>query len=118
MPFGTPGGDVQCQAMLQVFLNIAEFQMDPQEAVDAPRFASYNFPGSFFPHTYHPGLLMVEGRIEDLTFSQLEEKGHKVEGWPEWAWRAGGICAIVVDSINGVLLGAADPRRECYALGW
>jgi gamma-glutamyltranspeptidase/glutathione hydrolase len=118
MPFGTPGGDVQCQAMLQVFLNIAEFQMDPQEAVDAPRFASYNFPGSFFPHTYHPGLLMVERRVEGSTFSQLEERGHKVEGWPEWAWRAGGICAIVVDSINGVLLGAADPRRECYALGW
>ena len=49
MPFGTPGGDVQCQAMLQVFLNIIEFQIDPQEAVELPRFATFNFPNSFSP---------------------------------------------------------------------
>lgn len=118
MPFGTPGGDVQCQAMLQVFLNIAEFQMDPQEAVEAPRFATYNFPNSFSPHAYYPGLLRVEKRVEDSKSSPLKEKGHRIEWWPDWAWKAGGVCAIVVDSVNGVLLGAADPRRECYALGW
>jgi gamma-glutamyltranspeptidase/glutathione hydrolase len=118
MPFGSPGGDVQCQAMLQVFLNVVEFQMDPQEAVEAPRFATYNFPGTFFPHDYHPGLLRVERRVEDSTFSQLKEKGHTVEWWPEWAWKAGGVCAIVVDPVTGVLLGAADPRRESQALGW
>jgi len=118
MPFGTPGGDVQCQAMLQVFLNVVEFGMDPQEAVEASRFATFNFPNSFFPHDYHPGLLKVERRIDDSTLSQLREKGHRAEWWPEWAWKAGAVCAIVVDSVNGVLLGAADPRRESYALGW
>jgi len=118
MPFGTPGGDVQCQAMLQVFLNIVEFRMDPQEAVEVPRFATFNFPNSFFPHAYNQGLLDVEKRIEDSTFNQLKEKGHRAEWWPAWAWKAGGVCAIVVDSVNGVLLGAADPRRESYALGW
>ena len=55
MPFGTPGGDVQCQAMLQVFLNINVFGMAPQAAVEAPRFAGYSFPGSFEPHPYYPG---------------------------------------------------------------
>jgi len=118
MPFGTPGGDVQCQAMLQTFLNIIEFQMDPQEAVEAPRFATFNFPSSFFPHHYYRGLLKTEKRIEDSVFSQLNEKGHNVEWWSEWAWEAGAVCTIVVDSVNKVLLGAADPRRECYALGW
>ena len=118
MPIGTPGGDVQCQAMLQVFLNIVEFGMDPQEAVEAPRFATLNFPNSFFPHAYHKGLLNVEKRIEDSTFNQLNEKGHSAEWWPDWAWKAGAVCAIVVDSANGILLGAADPRRESYALGW
>ncbi|MBI1965005.1 MAG: gamma-glutamyltransferase, partial [Betaproteobacteria bacterium] len=49
MPFGTPGGDVQCQAMLQVFLNINVFGMDAQAAVEAPRFANYSYPGSFEP---------------------------------------------------------------------
>ena len=55
MPFGTPGGDVQTQAMLQVFLNIHLFGMEVQEAVEAPRVASYSFPSSFEPHAYHPG---------------------------------------------------------------
>jgi len=55
MPFGTPGGDVQCQAMLQVFLNINVFGMSPQAAVEAPRFAGYSYPGSFEPHPYYPG---------------------------------------------------------------
>jgi gamma-glutamyltranspeptidase/glutathione hydrolase len=104
--------------MLQVFLNIIEFQMDPQEAVEAPRFATFNFPNSFFPHDYHPGLLRVEKRVQESTFNQLKEKGHRVELWPDWAWRAGNVCSIIVDSVNGVLLGAADPRREAYALGW
>ena len=118
MAFGTPGGDVQCQSMLQVFLNIVEFEMDPQEAVEKPRFATYNFPGSFVPHAYNPGLLRVEKRVEESIISELKEKGHTVNPWADWCWRAGGICAVVVDADNGVLLGAADPRRECYAMGW
>src|SRR5262249_49522170 len=49
MPLGTPGGDVQCQAMAQVFLNVAVFGMEPQAAIEAPRFATYSYPGSFEP---------------------------------------------------------------------
>ena len=54
MPFGTPGNDVQPQAMLQVFLNMAVFDMAPQQAIEQPRFASSSFPGSSDPHTYTP----------------------------------------------------------------
>ena len=54
MPFGTPGGDSQCTAMVQMFLNIVEFGMNPQEAVEQPRFVPWNFPNSFWPHTYQP----------------------------------------------------------------
>ena len=64
MPFGTPGGDVQTQAMLQVFLNIHLFGMEAQEAVEAPRVASYSFPSSFAPHDYYPGRLKLESRID------------------------------------------------------
>ena len=118
MPFGAPGGDAQVQAMLQVFLNIVEFRMDPQEAVEVPRFSTFNFPNSFFPHTYHAGLLMLEKGIEETVSMGLKNKGYRAKWWPERAWRAGGVCAIVVDSVNGILLGAADPRVESYALGW
>lgn len=118
MVLGTPGGDTQCQTMLQAFLNIVEFGMDLQLAVEVPRFSTFSFPNSFYPHDYHPGLLRLEKRINPEVIRALEEKGHRVEMWPEWAWKAGGICAILIDRKNGVLTGAADPRRESYAIGW
>src|SRR5258705_4340356 len=117
MPFGTPGGDVQTQAMLQVFLNIHLFGMEVQEAVEAPRAASYSFPSSFEPHAYHPGRLNLEGRIDRSTGDELGCLGHKVAWWPEWTWLAGAVCAIIADKESGVLKGAADPRPPGYALG-
>jgi gamma-glutamyltranspeptidase/glutathione hydrolase len=117
MPFGTPGGDVQTQAMLQVFLNVHLFGMEPQEAVEAPRAASYSFPSSFEPHDYHPGRLNLESRIDRGTGEALAELGHKVAWWPDWTWLAGAVCTIIADRESGVLKGGADPRRPSYALG-
>src|SRR3954470_24502593 len=54
MPFGTPGGDVQIQAMLQVLMNVLHFGMEVQDAIEAPRVASYSFPSSFAPFEYFP----------------------------------------------------------------
>jgi gamma-glutamyltranspeptidase/glutathione hydrolase len=118
MPFGTPGGDVQTQAMLQVFLNIHLFGMDVQEAVEAPRGASYSYPSSFEPHAYHPGLLNLESRIDRATGDALGHLGHRVEWWPDWTWLAGAVCTIVANRETGLLSGGADPRRPSYALGW
>jgi gamma-glutamyltranspeptidase/glutathione hydrolase len=118
MAFGTPGGDVQCQAMLQVFLNIVAFGLDPQQAVEAPRFVSASFPNSFEPHAYHPGRLNVETNIPEGVRAELERRGHKLHLWPERAWRAGAVSAVVIDANEGVLQAAADPRRMNYALAW
>ena len=117
MPFGTPGGDVQTQAMLQVFLNIHLFGMETQEAVEAPRVASYSFPSSFEPHAYHPGRLNLESRIDRPTGEALGRLGHTIEWWPDWTWEAGAVCAIVGDQESGVLKAGADPRRPSYAVG-
>ena len=118
MPFGTPGGDVQPQSMLQVFLNVNVFGMAAQSAIEAPRFANYSYPGSFEPHAYFPGRLYLEARIPKTTGDELARLGHKVYWWDEWTWRAGAPCTIVVDHKTGVLHGGADPRRPAYALGW
>ena len=75
MPFGTPGGDVQCQAMLQVFLNIHQFGMDPQTAIEAPRFATYSAPSSFEPHEADPGVLKIENRIDKATGDSARRQG-------------------------------------------
>jgi gamma-glutamyltranspeptidase/glutathione hydrolase len=118
MPFGTPGGDVQVQAMLQAFLNMAEFGMNPQQAVEAPRAVTYSAPNSFWPHAALPGAVRAESRIGARTLRALTARGHRAEPWPDWSWLAGAVCAIVADRDAGVLTAAADPRRESYALGW
>jgi gamma-glutamyltranspeptidase/glutathione hydrolase len=118
VPFGTPGGDVQSQAMLQTYLNLFVFDMDVQAAIEAPRFATSSFPSSFAPYEYFPGRLNLEGRIDKATGDQLAAMGHKVNWWPEWNWLAGAMCAIVADRKTGQLRGGADPRRASYALGW
>lgn len=117
MPFGTPGGDVQCQAMLQVLLNILLFGMNPQAAVEAPRFATYSFPNSFAPHDVYPGRLNLEGRIASQTQAELSALGHDVSMWPEWSPLAGAVCLIFQDLERATLAGAADPRRPAMAVG-
>lgn len=118
MPFGTPGGDVQTQAMLQVLLNVSVFGMDLRTAVESPRFASYSFPSSFEPHEAYPNRLAVEGRMDAKTFAGLEARGHDVLRWPDWTRLAGTVNTIVKDTKAGVLTAAADPRRATYAVGW
>jgi len=118
MPFGSPGNDIQPQAMLQVFLNVNAFGMDVQSAIEAPRFATYSFPSSSSPHAYHPGRLNLESRIPAATGDELAALGHDVKWWPDVEWRAGAVCTIRVNPQTGILEGGADPRRPAYALGW
>lgn len=118
MPFGSPGSEVLGQAQLQVFLNVNVFGMRPQAAVDAPRFASYSWPASALPHTYHPGRLNVEAEIFDGSGDALAALGHKVERWPSRQWSAGSVAIIRKDLRTGVMQAGADPRRTAYAVGW
>jgi gamma-glutamyltranspeptidase/glutathione hydrolase len=117
-PYGTPGNDVQPQAMVQLAINLIDFGMDPQAAVEAPRVASFNYPRSSHPHPYSPNLVNAESRIPSQVLQSLREMGHLVEPWPEWEPRAGSLCAVVADPDRGTLTGAADPRRLAYAIGW
>jgi gamma-glutamyltranspeptidase/glutathione hydrolase len=115
MPFGTPGGDVQQQAMLQVLLNVTVFGMPLQEAIEAPRVASRSFPDSFWPHAYSPGKLEVERRVARDTRDGLTALGHQVAEWPDWEWRAGAVCAVKIGP-EGTRWGGADPRRGALAI--
>ena len=115
MPFGTPGGDVQQQAMLQVFLNTTVFGLPLQEAIEAPRVASRSFPDSFWPHAYSPGKLEVERRVARDTRDTLAGLGHEIAEWPEWEWRAGAVCAVKVGP-EGTRWGGADPRRGAHSI--
>jgi len=116
MPFGTPGGDVQIQAMLQVMLNVLHFGMEVQDAIEAPRVASYSFPSSFAPFEYFPGRLALEGRIEQATKDALAARGHEIQDWPDWTMLAGSVEAILTDPTTGMMGAGADPRRPAYAI--
>ena len=117
MPFGTPGGDLQVQAMTQVFLNMMAFGMDAQRAVEEPRVYSYSFPNSFAPHAYYPGLLRVEDGVPGETVTELDRLGHKTVSWPADEWPRTGVCVAIDDTARRVKFGAADSRRTGYALG-
>lgn len=117
MSFGTPGGESQTQAIIQVFLNITVFGMDPQEAISAPRFISLNWPNSFAPHEYFPGQIELEASIYDSCGAQLEAMGYKVTRIDDWDNGFGSVCAIIKDPVSGKLLGGADPREVSWAEG-
>ena len=104
--------------MLQTFLNIVVGGMDVQQAIEAPRFGTFSYPESFYPHTYRPGRLNLEGRIDAKIGDELAARGHDIEWWPDWTRIAGNVCAIRVVRESGSLEAGADARAEAYASGW
>jgi gamma-glutamyltranspeptidase/glutathione hydrolase len=115
LAFGTPGGDQQDQWTLQFFLNVVDFGMDLQEALDAPTVHSRHFPGSFYPHQADPGGVRVESRIPAEVRDELAARGHDVA--LDGPWNHGQV-TVVARERNGVLSGAASPRgRVAYVMG-
>ena len=117
MVLSTPGGDNQDQALLQVLLNIIEFGMNPQEAVEAPRFDTQHYVSSFDDHEFLPGSLNVESRVSLKTIQELSQKGHKVKVQGEWGTLSAPT-VIMFDPKTGVAAAGADPRRSRYAVAW
>ena len=117
MILSTPGGDNQDQALLQVLLNIIEFGMSPQEAVEAPRFDTQHYVSSFDNHEFRAGVLNIESRIPADVIAALESRGHKMK--TQSAWGTGSAPTVIVyDVRSGVISGGADPRRGRYAVAW
>jgi len=116
MVLGSPGGDDQCLRTMQTFLNMVEFGMNIQQAIEAPRWSTRSFPASYFPHTMYPGDLTLEDRIPESVRAALAQRGHKLR--LQGPWSLGANAAIVVDPITGVLSAGADPRADACALAW
>jgi gamma-glutamyltranspeptidase / glutathione hydrolase len=117
MVFGTPGGDQQDQWTLQFFLNVVDFGMDVQAALDAPTFHTQHFPSSFYPRSAFPKRLVVEARIPAEVRDELARRGHEIVVTGDWA--NGRVLAIRFDRARGLIFGGASPRNETgYAIGW
>lgn len=113
---GSPGGDDQVMRTMQTLINVVDFGMNIQQAIEAPRWSSNSFPSSPFPHTMLPGEMWVEARIPETTQKELIARGHKLRVAGPWSLSAS--AGIIVDSKTGVLSAGADPRVQAYAWAW
>jgi len=111
--FGTPGADKQVQVNLQVAVAMMDFGLDPQQAIEAPRWSS-NQPGdeANYPHTSEDSLT-IETSFAPQTLAGLEKRGHKLK--PVRPYEAP--CSVEAIRIldNGVRMAASDPRRDGWA---
>jgi gamma-glutamyltranspeptidase/glutathione hydrolase len=115
LAFAVQGADLQDQNLLQFFLNIVEFGMTPQQAVEAPNFASWQMHGSLAPHDYFPGRITLNDAIPDWIRRDLRGRGYK----PEFAARTSGpINAILLDHAQGTMWGGSSNHGEDYGIAW
>jgi len=117
MVLSTPGGDNQDQSLIQVLLNIVEFGMNVQEAVEAPRFQTLHLVSSFDDHRFNPGMLNLEDRVAKEVRDDLASRGHKVEVQAAFG-NPSAPTVIRFYSDSGVIEAGADPRRGRYAIAW
>ena len=110
---GSPGADEQPQTNFQIIHDLIDLHMDPQSAVEAPRWSHQ--PGTP-PRDQLPEALRMEEGFDAATVDGLRKKGHKVSLVERWSF--GSAKVIVRDRENGCWLGGADPRRVAYALGY
>ncbi|MFV8819278.1 gamma-glutamyltransferase family protein [Haliea sp. E17] len=114
MALGTPGGETIGQTQFQVLVNVLDFGMGVQEAIEAPRFSIFAAP-----NFYKAGAqitLRIEDRVPVALFEGLVERGHAIELAPSYS--LGSIQAILRNASLGTVTAGADPRRAAYAVGW
>jgi gamma-glutamyltranspeptidase/glutathione hydrolase len=111
LAIGTPGGDSQDQQILLVLLNIIDFGMDVQAAIEAPRVNSLHPQSSFDDHRAQPGVLEIERSYAPDVVEELRARGHVVRLRAPYGISTG-IVVAGMDPVTGRLRGGADPRRE------
>jgi gamma-glutamyltranspeptidase/glutathione hydrolase len=105
LALGTPGSYGILQTQVQALVQYLDFALPLQEAIEAPR-----------ARLWDGRSIQVEGRVPAGIVAALKERGHGIEAFLPWTMKVGGIQAVAVDPATGVMTGAADPRRDGYAV--
>jgi gamma-glutamyltranspeptidase/glutathione hydrolase len=116
MAFSVQGGDGQDQDLLQFFLNLVEFGMTPQEAVEAPGFYSFQMRASFDNHKTEPGTIQLNESTPAWIRKELRGMGYTRQRFTQWS--TGPITAVMIDRRFGTFWGAAGNHGEDYGIGW
>jgi gamma-glutamyltranspeptidase / glutathione hydrolase len=106
MAFGIMGGWNQSQAHAQFVADIADFKMNIQAALEAPRFSKHTFEGCD---------VMMENRFSATVRNELSAKGHEIQVLGTFSSGVGGGQAVLRDFSTGVNYGASDPRKDGQA---
>jgi gamma-glutamyltranspeptidase/glutathione hydrolase len=115
LAFAVQGGDTQDQNLLQFFLNVVEFGMSPQEAVEAANINSEQMRSSFGAHQSRPGAMVVHESLPPWVRRELTKMGYRLTIERK---TSGPINAILIDRAHGTLWGASSDHGEDYGVGW
>src|SRR5262245_35297787 len=113
--FGTPGADTQPQTQLQFFLNVVEFGLHVQEALEQPTVISNSFRDSYYPHDVK-GKLLTPAMLSKIVQDALSAKGHQLD--IRNVKGVGSVKAILIDPRTGVLMGGVSPTGDSYVMAW
>jgi len=115
LAFGTPGGDQQDQWQLQFLLFHAIFELNLQQAIDAPTWHTTHFPSSFYPRESIVRGVVAEDRLGAGSLADLRRRGHAITTVDGWSL---GRMSAVARTPHGFLKAAANPRgAQGYAVG-
>ncbi|MEP6995226.1 MAG: gamma-glutamyltransferase, partial [Acidobacteriota bacterium] len=115
LAFAVQGGDTQDQNLLQFFLDIVEFGMTVQEAVEAPNINSYQMRSSFGDHESLPGRIDLAESVPEWTRQELQKMGYRIRLEPK---TSGPINAIFFDREHGTMWGGSSDYGEDYGVAW
>jgi gamma-glutamyltranspeptidase/glutathione hydrolase len=113
--FGTPGADTQPQTQLQFVLNVVEFGLHVQEALEQPTVISNSFRDSYYPHDVK-GKLLTPAMLPKSVQDALSAKGHQLD--LRNVKGVGSVKAILIDPRTGVLMGGVSPTGDSYVMAW
>jgi len=116
LALSTPGGDNQDQSLLQVLLDVVEFGMNAEQAIEAPRFQTRHLVSSFDNHAMNPGDLLLDERINATVATELAERHHRVGTRSRWA--SGAAPVLIRVTPEGVIEAGADPYAYREARAW
>ena len=116
LALSTPGGDNQDQSLLQVLLDVVEFGMNAEQAIEAPRFQTRHLVSSFDNHAMSPGDLLLDERINSTVATELAERHHLVGTRSRWA--SGAAPVLIRVTPDGVIEAGADPYAYREARAW
>jgi gamma-glutamyltranspeptidase / glutathione hydrolase len=109
--FGTMGADGQAQTHLQLLVGMVDFGLEPQDAIEAPRWRSTVDPDGRV-------WVLVDHHMDVETIEDLQRRGHEIVSGELWDSGLGHAQAIRIDRERGILIGGADPRGDGVAAGW